>query len=84
MESFRSAIKGRGDDQPGLLEATSALNLRSGPGLDFGKAQAKALVKGTRMQLISAQDQWIQVTVLGKKGTGQATGWVHGQYVKQV
>ncbi|MFE2860986.1 N-acetylmuramoyl-L-alanine amidase [Sphingobacterium multivorum] len=53
---------------------TSDLNLRSGPGTNFGVL--KVLPRGTRVNVISSSGSWSNVEALGVKG------WVSTQYLK--
>lgn len=53
---------------------TSDLNLRSGPGTNFGVV--KVLARGTRVHLLSTSGNWSNVEAEGLKG------WVSNQYLK--
>jgi N-acetylmuramoyl-L-alanine amidase len=53
---------------------TSGLNLRSGPGTNFGVL--KILPRGTRVDVLSVSGSWSNVEVGGLKG------WVSNQYLK--
>lgn len=52
----------------------SDLNLRSGPGINFGVL--KVLSRGTRVNVISSSGSWSNVEV------GELKGWVSNQYLK--
>ena len=66
-------------DNIGMVAVASGLNLRTGPGT--GHPVITALPKGTKLQLLSAQGNWLEVSQLDAGGHPVLTGWVHGQYV---
>lgn len=82
MESIRSSVMGRMEDAPEIMATSTALNVRSGPGVDFDKLSFSPLAQGTRLEIIGEQGVWRQVDVLDSiDGDTHRTGWVHGHYL---
>ncbi|MCH9651053.1 MAG: N-acetylmuramoyl-L-alanine amidase [Deltaproteobacteria bacterium] len=85
MESFRSRVLGREDDAPELFETTTALNIRTGPGTEFGQLEGSPLPEGTEVEILTDSGNWrfvdVQKTV---GGIADLEGWVHGRYLRRV
>ena len=84
MESFRSRLIGRAEDDAPLFETIAALNIREGPGVRFAKLDASPPRKGTRLRSEMRDSIWHFVEVLDDGGMPQHTGWVHGNYIAPV
>ena len=82
MASFTGTLLGRADDEYETFEATSALNVRDGPGVNFSKLDGSPIAKGTRLRLEVRDGSWCFVEVLNADGEPELTGWVHGNYVR--
>jgi N-acetylmuramoyl-L-alanine amidase len=82
MDSFRSRIFGRREDEMPEYYALAALNIRTGPGTRHEALPGSPLPPGTRMQVIRAQDSWRLVDVLDVvNGIGDLEGWVHSRFI---
>jgi len=82
MDSFRSRVIGRERETIEVFEATTDVNLRSGPGTAHEKVVPGPLRRGTRMKLHSREGSWCYVDVLNADGRADANGWVYGDYIK--
>ena len=83
MNRFRSLVYGDRKDKGGNVKqvgSTSGLNLRSGPGLNF--SVLRLLDDKTKVEPISIDGNWVEISVLDKNGNAVATGWVHGHYLR--
>jgi len=78
MESFRSAVMGRSDEEFELYRSTAKLNVREGPGTQYDKPEGSPIAKGTTLRLLSEDCSWCYVEVLDKSGDPELSGWVHG------
>lgn len=77
MNSFRSALFGRGDvESSEYVVSVPALNLRGGPGTEF--PVLKTLAVRTRVSLLEMRSLWAKVVLL--EGS-QAEGWVRNSFV---
>jgi N-acetylmuramoyl-L-alanine amidase len=82
MDSFRSRIFGRREDEMPEYYALAALNIRTGPGTRHEALPGSPLPPGTRMQVIRAQDSWRLVDVLDVvNGIDDLEGWVHSRFI---
>jgi N-acetylmuramoyl-L-alanine amidase len=82
MESFRSRVLGRNDEEEGLYETTTKLNIRRGPGTEFDKLEGSPLPRGTRVMAQRSAGNWRYVDVLDEVVEGgDLEGWVHGRYL---
>jgi N-acetylmuramoyl-L-alanine amidase len=79
MENIRARVAGRREDDWPVFEVTaSRLNIRSGPGVDFGKV-ADALVRGTKLAVLDSTDRWSRVVV---EEEIDLEGWVSSRYIE--
>jgi N-acetylmuramoyl-L-alanine amidase len=84
MMSFRSKVMGRSDDAPPLFETTTALNIRSGPGINYQRLEFSPLKEGTRVEVLNTFDVWKYVQVVNHPLQSEARGWVHGKYLQEL
>ena len=85
MNSFRSAVFGREQDEPEVYETTTALNIRSGPGTHHQKLEVSPLPQGTRLDVLREEGVWRLVDILNVvNGEMDVVGWVHGRYIRRV
>jgi N-acetylmuramoyl-L-alanine amidase len=82
IASVRGRAMGRQDDAFELFETVTALNIRAGPGTEFEKLPRSPLAAGTRLRVLAGQLSWCSVEILGPDGSGDLTGWVHGDYIR--
>ncbi|MDP6351373.1 MAG: N-acetylmuramoyl-L-alanine amidase [Alphaproteobacteria bacterium] len=83
--SFRSAVIGRAEDGPELIETTTAVNIRAGPGTGHEKLPVSPLPPATRLEVVSVQGVWREVNLIGAvDGETNVQGWVHGGFVAPV
>jgi len=79
MNSFRSALFGRGDlvtAEAEYVVRVPALNLRAGPGTEF--PVLTTLTAQTRLSLLEMRSLWAKVVLL--EGS-QTEGWVRNAFV---
>ena len=86
MQTFRARVLGRADDateaRP-LMQTTTALNIRTGPGTQWDKLAASPLPAGTKLELLAEDGDWRQVLALDVvSGEMDVEGWVHGRYLQ--
>lgn len=81
MESFRSHLIGRADDEFEFFSTTTAVNLREGPGTHYARHPDSPLATGTRLQSELRDGSWHYVDVLDDDGSPKMTGWVHGNFI---
>jgi N-acetylmuramoyl-L-alanine amidase len=85
MESFRARIVGRAEEVPLLFEATTGLNIRTGPGTQHPTISGSPLPKGTPVEIIDEDGSWRFVDVLVEvREIMDMQGWVHGRYLKRI
>jgi len=85
MESFRSRVLGRSDNEEGLYRTTTKLNIRQGPGTGFDKLEGSPLPKGTRVMVQQNAGNWRFVDVIDEVVKGDdLERWVHGRYLTPV
>ena len=84
MESFRSHLAGRADDDFDMFATTTAVNLREGPGTQYAKHADSPLPSGTQLQSEVRDGSWHYVDVLDDSGNPTMTGWVHGNFIAPV
>lgn len=81
MASFRSRLLGRRDDAREIHAATTALNIRRGPGTEHAVLPGSPLAAGTRVAVNEKQAVWWHVDVLDAKSDELAEGWVHSRFL---
>ena len=84
MNSFRSRVLGRKEDQPPIYETITDLNIRAGPGTQHQTIPGSPLPNGTRLEIIAKQGSWCLVDVIEEEPTNDLQGWVHGSYIRRV
>ena len=84
MQSFKARVIGRSADTPTVYVATAALNVRSGPGTQFGALPGSPVPVGTRMDVLGSQGSWRLVDVLDViNGINDLHGWVHARFLTE-
>ena len=85
MLSFRARVMGRRQDDEVLLttdDAGEGLNVRGGPGTEFGLVDGSPLPRGTHVSVRERYEDWVRVRVIGAaNGVADIDGWVHGYYL---
>lgn len=84
MPTFRARVLGRrGDDAPvALVQTTTSLHIRTGPGAHFDKLPVSPLPAGAKLELLGESGSWRQVLCLDLvAGEMDVEGWVHGRYL---
>lgn len=88
MEEIKARVFGHGDEdeQEIIYEVTADnLNIRSGPGSKYDRLDGSPLSKGTRLEIIRADERWCEVEVLDiVDGIMDLEGWVSAKYIKRV
>lgn len=84
IASVRGRAMGRQDEAFELFETVTALNIRAGPGTGFEKLPRSPLARATRLRVLASELSWCSVEVLGPDGSGDLTGWVHGDYIRRL
>lgn len=83
MARFRTRVfGGRGEQGDALIRVSpeSGLNLRSGPGTHFSVSEL--LPRGTLLEEVEVEGNWVQVTVIDAAGRPRASGWVHRRFTE--
>jgi N-acetylmuramoyl-L-alanine amidase len=81
LEHIRSMVLGRNEEERDRYEVTaSALNIRSGPGVEFPSV-AEPLTRGTIVALLEKRDRWSKVELLEN---ADIEGWVRNQFLIKV
>ncbi len=86
MESFRSMVMGREEDEEDVYETTTSLNIRLGPGTEFETLESSPLPPDTQVIILNTHLYWNFVEVvheLGEDGCG-VRGWVSGRYLRRI
>lgn len=84
MQSFRSKVLGRAEDEAVQHETIEYLNIRSGPGAEFPKISEVPLPPGAPVEVIEFKGIWRLVDVLAEHNNiKDLQGWVHGRYLKR-
>ncbi|MCU0841698.1 MAG: N-acetylmuramoyl-L-alanine amidase [Thiobacillaceae bacterium] len=81
MGSYRGRLLGRHEDQPEVFLATTALNIRGGPGTQHAALPGSPLPAGTRLAVEEKQAVWWRVEVLDAASDEAAEGWVHSRFL---
>ena len=86
MESFRSKVMGRNQNETQIFKTTTTLNIRSGPGLDNRVLEEGPLPPNTKVDILDENHlTWVLVDVLDPiNGISGIQGWVHGRYLAEV
>lgn len=85
LRSVRARLLGRRDDSPEILETSTVLNIRTGPGTQFDTLPGSPLPAGTRVEILGAAGSWRRADVVGiVNGIMDIQGWVHGGYLRPV
>jgi N-acetylmuramoyl-L-alanine amidase len=85
MQNLRARVLGRRADEPALYETIDALNIRSGPGTEYGALEGSPLPTGTRLVILDRAGVWALVDVQDTiEGIMDLQGWVHTRYIQRV
>lgn len=85
MESFRSHVMGRSEDEEARYRTTTELNIRTGPGTEHAPLAGSPLPEGTEVVIQKNQGNWRFVDVLQEvNGIVDLEGWVHGRHLERV
>lgn len=85
MGSFRSRLTGREEDEAPLYKATTTLNIRSGPGIEYPILSTGPLKAGTKLQLERTQGAWAWVEVQAAADISVPfEGWVNSKYLQRI
>ena len=81
LEHVRASVLGRSEDERERYEVTaSALNIRSGPGIELLSA-AEPIKKGASVALLEKRDRWSKVEMVEN---GDNEGWVHNKFLTKI
>lgn len=81
LEHVRAAVLGRSEEERERYEVmASALNIRSGPGVEFPSV-AEPLKAGTKVALLEKRDRWSKVELVEN---GDIEGWVHNKFLSKM
>lgn len=81
LSSFRARLLGRREDAPPIYVTRTALNIRSGPGLQHPALPGSPLPAGTRLSVLEKQAVWWLVEVSDPPSDEMAEGWVHSGFL---
>ena len=81
LEHIRAKVLGRKEEERERYEVTaSALNIRSGPGVEFPSV-TEPLKRGVAVLLLEQRDRWSKVELVKN---GDIEGWVRNQFLEKV
>lgn len=81
LANIRAVALGRLEEEEDLYQVViDALNIRNGPGVEFGTVFS-ALLRGTKLRLLEQRDRWSRVDV---EGPNDIEGWVASKYIAKV
>ncbi len=81
LEHIRARVLGRKEEERERYEVTaSALNIRSGPGVEFPSV-TEPLKRGVVVLLLGQRDRWSKVELVKN---GDIEGWVRNQFLRKV
>lgn len=92
LQRFRNLLDNRGigaiedesdgrERSPERYVATTRVNIRGGPGVEFEKLDESPLAPGTALEYLDHEGVWTKVRLVD---TEQVIGWVHGGYLRIV
>ena len=82
MDSFKSRVFGRQEDEDKIMLTTANLNIRRGPGTEYAKLTIHPLPKNTPVIIYSHQGNWRFVRVpVEIENDMDIEGWVYGTYL---
>lgn len=81
MASFRGRLQGRQSDRTQVFLAATALNIRSGPGVQYPALPGSPLPAQTRLAVEEKQAVWWRVAVPDAASDEAAEGWVHSRFL---
>jgi len=85
MQNLRARVLGRRADEPVIYETTDTLNIRSGPGTEYGALEGSPLPTGTRLVILDRAGVWALVDVQDTiEEIMDLQGWVHTRYIQRV
>lgn len=85
MDSLRAKIVGRAENAPPVYETIGNLYIRTGAGSQFKTLIKKPLPKGTHLEKLEVDGNWMHVSVLDViDGAMDLDGWVYSRYVTRV
>lgn len=77
LESLRGRLQGRVSDQPPYFTATTTLNVRQGPGVQYATVQGSPLVPDKPVVVVEGSETWWLVHT----PDGSVEGWVNSHYL---
>lgn len=80
MHAFQNICASRDADGCDVYAATTALNVRSGPGVEHAKVDGSPLGAGQRVSVIDVKGSWWHVQAL----SSSLEGWVSSRYLRSV
>ncbi|MDZ7754071.1 MAG: N-acetylmuramoyl-L-alanine amidase [Gammaproteobacteria bacterium] len=85
MANFRARLFGRAEDDFPVFRTRTALNIRTGAGIEYERLPDSPLQPDTRVEVLEEGDVWRFVNVLNMDPHhGEIQGWVHGKYLERV
>jgi N-acetylmuramoyl-L-alanine amidase len=82
LESIQARILGRDAIASAAYQTTTALNIRSGPGVEHQTLPGSPLPKGTEVLVLARTGVWCLVDVLSAvAGQTDMQGWTHGRFL---
>ena len=84
MARFAGLLNDRQADAPQTWLTTVTLNVRGGPGLDFGRLTWSPLPPHKPVKVLDARGDWRFVnTNMANDDDPESQGWVHGYYLRR-
>jgi len=81
LPSLRARLFGRQADEDEIYLTSTALNIRSGPGVQYPALQGSPLPAHTRLAVEEKQAVWWRVDVPDAVSDEAAEGWVHSRFL---
>ncbi len=77
MPNFKSHLERHDEDEADRYFTTTRLNIRGGPGIDHEKLGESPLARGTEVEALSRNGDWVHVDV----PSAEIGGWVHSDFL---
>lgn len=80
LQMFRGIPAPRDQDGADVYAATTLLNVRSGPGVEFQKVEGSPLGQGQRVEVVDVRSQWWHI----RTPDAAVEGWVASHFLQSI